>query len=177
MKMTRFKPLSPRSASPKNHHKKSGIARRKARAGILFALPALILFGTFAFYPMARTLYLSFFQYDMLSAPDFVGWANYKRIISSGDLWASSISTIKYLTYAYIPAILIALLLAVMLNEKFKFRALARTLYFTPFVMSMVVVAVIWRQIFYFKGPLNAVLSLFGLSNTEWLTDSTYAPI
>ena len=157
--------------------RQSTMLRRQARAGFLFAVPSLALFATFAVYPMIRTLYLSFFSYNMLSAPQFIGLRNYASLFHDPTFWQSMTATAKYIVMTYLPTILIALAIALLLNRKLAFRGGLRTLYFTPVVLSMVVVAVIWRQIFYFQGPLNGLLALVGLPPVQWLTSSAWAPV
>ncbi|MGE5509056.1 MAG: carbohydrate ABC transporter permease [Chitinophagales bacterium] len=74
------------------------------------------------------------------------------------------------------PTLVLALGLAMLLNREFKLRGLFRTLYFTPVVMSMVVVAVIWKLIFFHQGPLNMMLGGVGVAPIAWLSDRHWAP-
>ncbi len=89
--------------------------------GMLFLLPSLILFSVFLFYPMARTLYLSFFLTDNRGmATVFVGLDNFSRIFSSDIFIKSLTSTFLFVLYTVPGTIIIALFLAILANEKLK---------------------------------------------------------
>ena len=154
-----------------------GSTNGQAWAGFLFAVPALGLFAAFSVYPIVRTLYLSFFDYDMLSEPVFRGLSNYVSLFADPLFWASVAATVIYIGLAYVPTIVLALGLALLLNRGIRFRSLFRTLYFTPVVLSMVVVAVIWRLVLFQQGPVNALLSQLGFDAIPWLSNRTWAPV
>lgn len=149
----------------------------QAVAGIAFALPALVLFAAFSVYPILRTLYLSFFDYDMMTEPVFRGLTNYTSLFADPLFWASVAATVVYIGLAYIPTIVLALGLALLLNRGLPLRSLFRTLYFTPVVLSMVVVAVIWRLVLFQQGPLNVLLGQLGFDPVPWLSNRTWAPV
>lgn len=157
-------------------NRRPSFKRKEAWAGFLFALPAMTLFLLFAVYPIVRTFYLSFFDYNMLVKPKFIGLDNYKALMGDSLFWQSMRATLFYLVATYVPAIILALALALALNREFKLRGLFRGLYFTPVVMSMVVVSVIWKLLFNYRGLLNQLLSHVGIGPIRWLTSSTYAP-
>jgi len=81
--------------------------------GAAFAVPALALFGAFAIYPMARVFYISFFDYDLTSSPRWVGLHNYRYLFDSSDFHATVRETLFYVTFTYVPAIVLALVLGV----------------------------------------------------------------
>ncbi len=166
--------LVPRLSAPA---RRSSLKRKQAWAGFLFAVPSLILFAAFAIYPMLRTLYLSFFEYNMLAPPRYLGQGNYTSLLNDPTFWQSIGATVFYIVATYVPTIILALGLALLLNQRMRGRGGLRTLYFTPVVLSMVVVAVIWREIYFYQGPLNGLLGLVGLGPIPWLTSSTWAPI
>jgi len=150
--------------------------RKEAWAGFLFAVPAMTLFLLFAVYPIIRTLYLSFFDYNMLVPPTFIGLKNYISVLGDPLFWQSVRATVTYVLGTYIPTIIIALGLALILNRSFRLKDLFRALYFTPTVMSMVVVSVIWKVLFNYRGLINGILAVFGQSPIRWLTTSQWAP-
>ncbi len=153
------------------------VKRRQAIAGALFALPSLALFAAFAIYPMLRTFYLSFFEYNMLAPPVYRGLANYAALLVDPTFWQSVGATVFYITATYVPTIVLALALALALDQRLRWRGALRTLYFTPVVLSMVVVAVIWKQIYFYQGPVNALMALVGAGPIPWLTSTAWAPI
>ncbi len=145
--------------------------------GFVFALPALVLFAFFAIIPIARTFYISFFEYDLLTTPTFVGLDNYRLIVGEPRFHSALLHSAAYVAVTYVPVWTLALLLALALNTRIKARSLFRTIYFVPVVMSWVVVSVIWKLIFHRSGLLNVMfLNPVGVGPKTWLTDQGLAP-
>lgn len=113
----------------------------------------------------------------MLVPPTFVGLGNYKSIVHDPLFWQSVKATVSYVVGTYVPTIAIALGLALILNRNFRLKGMFRALYFTPVVMSMVVVSVIWKVLFNYRGLVNLLLSYVGADPVRWLTSSTSAPL
>ena len=151
--------------------------RREAWIGFAFALPALVLFAAFAWYPIVRTAYLSLFDYNMLQPPVFKGLGNYASLMRDPLFWQSVRATIGYVVGTCIPVWGLALGLAMLLNRPLRFRGTLRSLYFSPAVMSMVVVAVMWKLLLHYRGLFNALGGYLGLQPVPWLTDATWAPV
>lgn len=151
--------------------------QRRNLWGFLFAVPAIALFVMFAIIPIARTFYISFFKYDLLTTPTFTGLDNYRTIVSDPRFHTTLLTTFGYVAMTYIPVWIIALLLALALNTRIKARGIFRTIYFVPVVMSWVVVSVIWKLIFHHSGLLNVlVVQNLGFAPQNWLTDQSLAP-
>jgi multiple sugar transport system permease protein len=151
--------------------------RKESFAGFLFAVPALVLFAMFAVYPIVRTVYISFFDYNMLKPPVWKGIGNYTSLFTDPLFGQSVRATIVYTLGTFVPTIILALTLALLLNSQLKGIGFFRTLYFTPVVMSMVVVAIIWKLLFSFRGPINQLLSPVMSQPIAWLSNTRYAPI
>lgn len=139
--------------------------------GAAFAVPALALFGLFAVYPMIRVFYISLFDYDLTSSPRWVGFDNYEFLWHSEQFHQSLEATGFYLLFTYVPAVLLALLLAIGLDTKLPGSGFIRLLYFAPVAMSWVAISVIWRLLFQPDGLLNRVLG----THTTWLTSTKSA--
>jgi multiple sugar transport system permease protein len=145
--------------------------------GFAFAVPALCLFALFSIYPIARTFFLSFFDYSVVDPPRPVGLGNYRQILGDPRFHSSLLNSFRYVVFTYIPVWILALLLALALNTRIRARAVFRTIYFVPVVMSWVVVSVIWKLIFHRNGLLNTMfLSPVGIGPQNWLTDIQLAP-
>jgi multiple sugar transport system permease protein len=145
--------------------------------GFAFAVPALCLFALFSIYPIARTFFLSFFDYSVVEPPRPVGLANYQQILGDPRFHSSLFNSFRYVVFTYVPVWVLALLLALALNTRIKARAIFRTIYFVPVVMSWVVVSVIWKLIFHRNGLLNTMFLLpIGIGPQNWLTDVQLAP-
>lgn len=157
---------------PKNDHaRKSPDRRRRDLIGFLLAAPALVLFGAFAVYPMLRVFYLSVFDYSLTAPPEFVGFENFAFLATDPRFGAALGQTVFYAVGTYLPALLLALILAHALNNKMRGLGLIRLLYFLPVAISWVAVSVIWRVVLNPEGLLNQSLGL----QVNWLTSSSTA--
>ena len=152
--------------------------QRRGLWGFVFALPALILFTLFAFIPILRTFRLSFFQYDLLTEPKYVGLYNFERLIEASTFYHSLVATFQYLVVTYVAVWLLALFLALALNSPLiRGTTQFRTIFFIPVVMSWVVVSVVWKLMFHQSGLVNtAVLQPLGFEPINWLTSRAAAP-
>ena len=113
--------------------------RSKFLTPYLFLAPALILLVLTVFYPAIQALYLSFTDYDLLSAPEWVGLKNF-RILWRDDLfWKSFWNTILYLICVVPLLVTLPLGLAILVNQKLRGIQWFRVMFYTPVVISMVV--------------------------------------
>ena len=153
--------------------------RRFSLTPYLFILPHLIFFLVFLAYPFFRGIYLSLFNYDP-NLPDFkpfVGLENYRNLFTRGslqfdDFWRAMRNTLVFVAYSVPPLVFLALVLAVLLNGKYRGRNLFRGIYFAPFALSAVVASLLWWWIFQDQGGLiNAYLTQLRLSPVAWLGD------
>lgn len=142
----------------------------------LFLLPSLGGLLLFTALPILASLGLSLCQWDLLTPPQFVGLANFRRLLASQTFWAALGHTL-YFIIGYIPLVMvIALGVAVLLNQKRRGVLLFRTAFFLPVVSAWVAVALLWRWIFNPKfGILNYLLGLVGIQGPAWLFDPRWA--
>ncbi|MBA2519248.1 MAG: sugar ABC transporter permease [Chloroflexia bacterium] len=146
--------------------------------GLAFALPALAFFLVFAIVPIARTFFISFFDYNLLTPATFVGLQNFESLASDARFQMGLGHSFLYVAMTYIPVWIFALGLALALNAKIRARTLFRTIYFLPVVMSWAVVSVIWKLIFHRNGLVNSVaLAPLGIPPQNWLTDQNLAAV
>ncbi|HUT35058.1 MAG TPA: sugar ABC transporter permease [Planctomycetota bacterium] len=120
--------------------------RRHHRKGLLYVLPAVLLFGLMIAYPIARSFYLSFFDYSILE-PDsarFVGLENYGRLLLQKENHDPFWRTLYFTAIFVPPFVVLALLVAMMLNGLKRGAVALRTIIFTPVVVSLAVSAVMW---------------------------------
>ena len=153
--------------------------RQNFLKGIMFLLPSIILFSLFLFYPMIKTLYLSFFLTDMAGTPTvFVGLDNYIQLYTSDIFRKSFISTFLFVLYIVPTSIIIALFLAVLANEKLKGVGLFRTMYSSTMGISVAAGSIFWMYLFNpSMGLLNEALGVIGIDSIGWLTDPDWALI
>ncbi len=150
--------------------------RREALIFYLLVAPWVIGFLVFTLGPILFSLYVSFTQWSMLSQPVWVGLENYRNIFQDPDIGHSLGITAKY-SLASVPLrLVVALFLAILLNEATIAVGLFRTAFYLPGVVASVSVAVLWQWIFNPRfGPFNAALRLFGIQGPSWFSDPNWA--
>ena len=141
--------------------------------GWLFILPTMIGLIILNIYPIFKTIYESFFKTgDFGRGNVFIGLENYKRILTDGEVWQFLLNTFKYAIVEVPFSLVIALLLAVLLNRKMKGRAAYRTIFFLPMVAAPAAVAMVWRWLF--NSEFGLLNNLFG-TEINWISDPKIA--
>ncbi|TDO95810.1 carbohydrate ABC transporter permease [Marinomonas balearica] len=143
---------------------------------IVFLLPAVILFAVYVIFPIAQSIWLSFFEWDGLGEKTFVGLANYEELFTDYQFWIALKNNIYWLVF-FMLAPPLGLAVALFLNQKILGIRLVKSLFFFPFVISQVVVGLVFSW-FYDPsyGIFNNVLGFFGvepvavLSDEDWVT-------
>jgi multiple sugar transport system permease protein len=157
--------------------KYSGIEKKLSRWGWYFVTPSLLFFVLFSFYPILNAGYTSLFRKKILSlkAPDFLGFDNYKYLLSSTDFWNSIRATFVFTIGTFIPLVISSLLLAVLIMNLRKGKKFLQLAYYSPAVLSSVVASVIWMTIFDPRGIANQWLNIImhtpGIDHL-WLSNS-----
>lgn len=146
-------------------------------AALFFLLPTVAVLGTFNFYPALYSLYLSLFEWNGLSpSREFVGLANYARLLASGEFWNSLRVTLLYAGGVTLLALALGLLVAVLLNQPIRGQAVYRVLYFLPVITPTVASGVVWKYLFDpTQGVVNRGLAGVGLEGPSWLNDPSWA--
>lgn len=150
---------------------------REGRSALLYLLPSILLFAVFIFYPMFRTIYLSFFLTDPIGSPVLaVGFDNYAELLTSAQFQNSIKATLLFVVYTVPTGIILALLLALLANEKLKGIGFFRTLFSSTMGVSVAAASVIWLFLFHPSiGMFNHVLQLLHLPQVQWLVDPNWA--
>jgi multiple sugar transport system permease protein len=146
-------------------------------SALLFLLPAIIILGTFNFYPALYSLYLSFFEWNGVApTKDVVGVQNYTRLLASGEFWNSLRVTVLYASGMTVIALALGMLVAVLLNQPIRGQAVYRALYFLPVITPTVAAGVVWKYLFDpSQGVVNRSLAGVGIEGPAWLSDPTWA--
>lgn len=139
-------------------------------------LPALAILAVFNFFPVAYAFYISFFDYDLISPPNFIGLDNYRSLLRDDAFMNSLRVTIVYVFGTCVPLWGLSLGLAMLLVRASVFSSLWRTLLFLPTVLPLVSVALVWKLLFNTSGLVNGILGIFGIDPVPWLTSAQYAP-
>ncbi|UCZ52802.1 sugar ABC transporter permease [Bacillus shivajii] len=144
----------------------------------LFISPFLLGLGTFFLVPAAASFYLSFTTWDGLSAPDFSGLANFINLLQDQTFIRAMLNTFVFTILSVPASMVIATLIATLLNQKIKGMVIYRTLYFIPVITMPVAVGMVWRWLYNSEyGLLNFSLSLLNLPQPAWLFDERFALI
>lgn len=145
----------------------------------LFVLPTIILLIVMNIFPLIYSLYLSFTNYSVIAdkAPEWVGVANYQRILSDERFWTNFAITGRYALVSVLLQTLIGFGLAMLLRNKFRGSGLITTFILVPMMLSPIVVAVFWKLIFNPSvGILNYMLGFTNINTApEWLGQTDLA--
>ncbi|MBC5630037.1 sugar ABC transporter permease [Clostridium sp. NSJ-6] len=144
--------------------------------GYIYLLPALIILGIFVFYPIINTIIFSF---DETKASGFkFGFGSYKYLFTDKRFLTSLFNTVIYAAIVPIISVFISLLLANTLvnlkNEKI--RGMFQSIYFLPYVTSLVAIGIVWSWLFNSEyGVINYLLSFIGINPINWLGSPKWA--
>jgi raffinose/stachyose/melibiose transport system permease protein len=163
-----------RSAAPRRR----AFGGRKAAELTLFVGPAFVLYAAFAIAPIVLAFYYSFYNWDGITPlTHFLGFDNYRRAFHD-PVFLESIRHNFYIVFLTLLVQLpIALGIASLLNAKLRGRAVLRTIFFAPYVLSEVITAVIWQLILQPDSLADKVLNVVGLGDLiqGWLSDPKIA--
>lgn len=144
--------------------------------GYLFIAPPILGFVLFALIPMLFSVYISFTKFDLYNPAQFTGLDNYKRLLFEDELFWKTIFNTLYAAVGIPLGMIVALLIAVGLNQKVKGLSFFRTAFFLPTVCSVVALTLLWRWIFNSDfGLLNIFLDSIGINGPAWLSDEQWA--
>ena len=166
-----------KAKSPEEKRLQKKEAGRDNKAGYLFLLPWLVGLVVITIGPMLASLYLSFTDYNLIQAPVWTGVENYLRMLGDERLHNSLKVTFIYVFVSTPLQLLLALGLALLLNEGMKGLPFYRSVFYLPSMLgSAVAISVLWRQMFGTDGLVNQVLRLVGVdATTGWISDPKYA--
>ncbi len=139
-------------------------------------LPTALVLGLFFIYPLLLAGYRSFFAWDLLTEPTFVGVAHYRTLIGSGELLAVALRTLSYGVVVVTFSVTFGLALAVALNRQGALYAFVRGAVFSAYIVSWVAVGLLWLWILDGEaGVLSRSLRAIGLPTADWLSDPDVA--
>ena len=139
-----------------------------------YLLPALLILGVFQIYPIIKSFFMGFYtEFDYINGIVYQwGTDNFIKVLEDPDFLLAIKNTCKLVIFAAPLSIGISLLFAVLLNSNILLRKFFQSIYFLPFVTSMVAVSIVWAWMLNKDfGLVNAVLKVFGISKVAWLTD------
>ena len=151
--------------------------RRESLMAFGYLVPALAVFVVFIFWPLVKSVLLSVQGTDIIGNPSgFVGFVNYARLFSDPDFLQVLWVTFAFTVLTVFPSILIALLVALLLQGRIRGVRFFRTAFALPFAFSVATASVIFGVLYNpASGVLNGLLSYVGVEKVHWLTDPDLA--
>jgi multiple sugar transport system permease protein len=157
--------------------KSSALVAEEWRAAAILLLPATLGLLIFAAFPIAQAFQISFFDAPLLSEQrEFVGLGNYLEALQDPEFQRALLNTVLYTIAVVVLQVVVALLLAMLINRAFPGVGLFRSAYFLPVITSLVVVSTVWKIMYHTdNGLINSMLRTAGLSAQPWLTSPDLA--
>jgi putative chitobiose transport system permease protein len=145
---------------------------RRSFTPYLFLVPALALIAVFVVYPIGAVVYYSFTDYDIVRPPQWIGLANYQRLVGDPTFWKALLNSAIYLV-ATPTLIILAIGLAIVVNRPLRGINIFRALYYVPAVSGTIAIGISWRALFDRNGIINSLLVSIGVISepVAWLTE------
>jgi multiple sugar transport system permease protein len=154
------------------------IERRDGLAGYLFIAPQLLGIIVFVLIPLGLVVYYSLHEWNVLAGTfRFVGDANYQKLLNDPALPEVLGATALFSAGLVVFNMSLALLLAVLVNQKLRGITVFRTIFFSPVVVSLVAWTIVWSFLLQANGGINGILAVFGIEGPNWLRTPTTAMI
>lgn len=152
-------------------------AVRRLGFSLIFLTPSLLVFGTFIFYPLFKSLYLGFYETDPFgNQGDFVGIDQYRSVVTSEDFRHSLWITFLFALYTVPPGMFFGLMLALLANQKLKGVGVFRVLFSSTVATSVAVAALMWLTLLNpSTGLINYALTEAQQPRINWLNDPDWA--
>ncbi|MDD4903714.1 MAG: sugar ABC transporter permease [Candidatus Bipolaricaulis sp.] len=150
---------------------------RESMAAYGYLLPAFLILGAFVFYPFFSAFRLSLFKWSSLKPPGtFIGLDNYRYIFGDKYFWKAMGHTFYYVGITVPVTLILAILVATLLNKGLRLLSFARTSFFLSYISPIVAMVMVWRWMYNTDyGLINYFLSLFHVDAVAWLNDPRWS--
>jgi len=149
---------------------------KDTRDGIIFALPFLLVYLVFMVFPLGFGLFISFFNWDILSSGAFVGWANYRRLFQDELFFSSLWHTVEFVLITTPVLMVLGFSMALLVTGNSPLRKVSEHVFFIPYILSMTVVGTLWAWLMQRDyGLLNQIVRQLGGESVGWLTNPKQA--
>ena len=151
--------------------------RQEERLAWLFVLPVVLGIGIFQIYPTVFSLYASLTQWNLLTPPRWIGLDNYVDLFTTDRFFFQTMQNTGVYTFGVVvPAMIIALIFAILLNQEIRGKYLYRAIYFVPVIVPAVAVALLWNWLYEPNfGLINSALRVIGIKGPAWLGNTEWA--
>ena len=154
----------------------------EVRAALIFLAPGLLVIGLFFLLPIGASLLLSLTDFDIYALGDVgnarvIGLRNFARLLADPLFWTSMRNTFYFVFVGGPLTLAVALGAALLLHSRLvRAKGLFRTIFFTPYITTLVAVAIVFRYLYHPRfGGLNRVLGFLGIPSIDWLGDPKWA--
>lgn len=146
--------------------------RRRSWIGLLFLLPAFVVFGLFQWYPILDNFVLAFQEYTPGMDPSWVGFDNYAAVFGDDRLLAAVQNTLVYVAICLVMGFLLPIAVAIAISLLRRGKGFFRLAIYIPNIIPAIATYIIWAWIFNPQfGLLNQIGSWFGADPVQWLVD------
>lgn len=162
----------------KKNINKYGVLKFFFSSKFLFLLPAFALISVFVIYPLMLAVGYSFTDYYLLKPNDisFIGFENYIEMVEDHYARSAFFNTTKYVIYIVPLQVALSLFLAILIAKKSKVNTFFRTVFFSPYILSIIVVSLLWKNILDPNvGIINVFLANLGFDKQGFFTDPDLA--
>jgi multiple sugar transport system permease protein len=150
----------------------------QGKVAALFLLPYMTIFVIFRLGPSIAGVFISFCKWDLAGSLSFIGIDNFVRLFQDTNFHISLFNTLIFFVLTLPPLIIFSLLLAMLLNQKMRFKSVGRAVSIIPYILIPAVVGIIWNWMYDNNfGILNFYIKKFGGSAVNWITDDKIALI
>jgi len=160
--------------------KANTLRRQESRLAVFLSAPAMLFLACMLFFPLFWGISMSFTDKSIGSDPNFIGLANYLSLLKNKDFYQALRNTLVYTGLAIAGKLIFGVVLALLLNMKFRGRNLVRALFLIPWTLPNLVAMLNWRWIYNSAGgALNAILLGLGVieKNVAWLSTVSFVLI
>lgn len=151
--------------------------RYEERLAWLFVLPVVLGIAIFQVYPTLFSLYVSLTRWNLLNPPRWVGLRNYTDLFTTDRFFFQTMrNTGTYTLGVVVPAMILALFFAILLNQELNGKYIYRAIYFIPVIAPAVAVALLWGWLYEPNfGIINSALRAVGIAGPAWLGSTKWA--
>jgi len=171
--------VNPLGGSTTENNSTPWFKRQAKIAPYLFTAPFFILFLAFFLIPSVTALLISFFKWNGIGSPEWIGLRNFQRIFADPVFWQAAGNTGVYVFASLFLCVPLSLIVASILNSpSLKLRGLWRGAFFSPIVTSSIAIALVFKLLYSTDyGLINSFLTNFGIGKINWLGDPIWAKV
>ncbi|GMK42387.1 ABC transporter permease [Paenibacillus sp. CCS19] len=142
----------------------------------MFVLPTLLLYCLFFIYPMASSSFYAFTDWNGLEDYKFIGFDNFTTAFSDPDFRNAIVNNMYFILFSVFIQVPLIIFFAILVGHVKRFQGFYKTTVFIPSILSTSVIGILWGFIYEPEiGPLNKLLSVFGIDPIYWLADTKWA--